>query len=237
MGEDRTSREVNAVVFTDLVGFTALTEAHGDETALGAVSRARDIVRAASEDHGLRIIKSVGDGFLLLSRDAGAAMAGALDALKGVCREPHLPVMRVGIDAGPVLVTDDDVFGGVVNRAARVCAEAQPDQVLVTKEVLDLADPPTGAQARRLGPRLLRNLTTPVHIFVLAHECDNEFVTDPVCRMSVPREESTLSVTIHHDTFYFCSLDCLRRFSIDVHGLGGAASVDSKEQRENDVPN
>ena len=207
--EDQISR---SVIVADLVGFSALTEAHGDREALGAVEGATRIIQETARSHGITIVKSLGDGFLMFSEDPRSAMAGALEAVERVCEKPHLPVMRAGIDAGAVICKDGDIFGGVVNRAARVCAEAAPDQVAVTRAVLDLAPPPGDVVAASLGKRRLRNISTEVEIFALQKECASGHVVDPVCRMSLPLEAAHSSVTLSTGRYHFCSVGCHERF-------------------------
>lgn len=204
-----------AVVVADLAGFSALTEAHGDREALSVVEEATDIIHETASSHAMTLVKSLGDGFLLLCHDPGDAMAGAIEATERVCDRPRLPVMRAGVDAGAVIFKDGDIFGRVVNRAARVCAEAAPDQVVVTRAVLHLAPPPGDVVAVPLGRRRLRNIATGVEIFALQKECASGHVLDPVCRMSIPLGEVDSSLTTANDTYHFCSAGCRGLFEAD----------------------
>lgn len=223
-----------AVVVADLAGFSALTEAHGDHDALGAVEEATGIIHEVTASHGITLVKSLGDGFLMFSEDPHSAMAGAVEAVERVCEKPRLPVMRAGIDAGAVICKDGDIFGGVVNRAARVCAEAAPDQVAVTRAVLDLAPPPGDVVAVSLGRRRLRNISTAVEIFALQKECASGHVVDPVCRMSLPLETVHSSVTISTDTYHFCSAGCLERFEADPSLFTEANRSATRHAKETD---
>lgn len=152
---------------------------------------------------------------MMFSEDPRAAMAGAVKAVERVCEKPRLPVMRAGIDAGQVICKKGDIFEGVVNRSTRVCAEAAPDQVAVTRAVLDLAPPPGDVVAASLGRRRLRNISTEIELFVLQKECASGHVIDPVCRMSIPLEAVHSSVTLSTETYHFCSTGCRRRFEAD----------------------
>lgn len=204
-----------AVLVADLAGFSALTEAHGDREALSVVEEASALINETARAHGMTLVKSLGDGFLLRCQDPYSAMAGALEAVKRVCERPRLPVMRAGVDAGLVLCKDGDIFGGVVNRAARVCAEAAPDQVVVTRAVLNLAPPPGDVVAVPLGTRRLRNIPSEVEIFALQKECASGHVVDPVCRMSIPPHEVHSSTTTVDGTYQFCSAGCRELFETD----------------------
>lgn len=220
-----------AVIVVDLAGFSALTEAHGDHEALGAIEEANGIIRETAASHGITLVKSLGDGSLMFSEDARAAMAGAVEAVERVCEKPRLPVMRAGIDAGTVICKDGDIFGGVVNRAARVCAEAAPDQVEVTRAVLNLGRPPGDVVAVSLGRRRLRNISIEVEIFALQKECASGHVVDPVCRMSLPLDGVHSQVTLATDTYHFCSAGCRERFELDPSlftPARGSSTGDSK---------
>jgi adenylate cyclase len=127
-----------AVAFVDLAGFTALTEAHGDEEAVGLVERFTAITRAALGD-GDQFIKSIGDAVMLTSSTPEAALALVQQLFEGCYRESDFPLPRAGIHAGRVIARGDDVFGGTVNLAARVAAQAFGGQVLATAKVADAA--------------------------------------------------------------------------------------------------
>src|SRR5919197_1424184 len=126
-------------VFADLVGYTALTDRHGDEAAARVAREFRRTMCALSRDHGAWQVKSMGDGVMIWSPDAGEAVALAADALERVgAREDLLPV-RVGVHTGPAVMRGRDWYGGAVNVAARLAAEAQPNEALISAATRDAA--------------------------------------------------------------------------------------------------
>ena len=122
------------VMFTDIVGSSALAEALGDARWTEAVSAHVAQLTGAIEDEGGRMIKSLGDGTMSTFSGAGAAMRAAQAiqrSLAAQSKEPRLRV-RIGLHTGDVIEAGDDFFGTVVNKAARVAATAPPGEILVS---------------------------------------------------------------------------------------------------------
>lgn len=127
-----TQRATGAVLFTDLVGFTAYTEAAGDDAAVRVLDMQSSLAGAVVADHdGARIVKELGDGLLLWFDAADCGLAAALEIHASVDQarsEGTLPVaMRLGLHFGEVSVRGDDVVGLTVNTAARIVALAGPE--------------------------------------------------------------------------------------------------------------
>ena len=108
------------VAFTDLEDFTSYTEAEGDDTAsrllIGHHRESAAIVRA----RGGRVLKRLGDGLMLTFPEPEAAVLACLELGEAAPLR-----LRAGIHGGHVMVTSDDVFGHVVNLAARVTSPPQ----------------------------------------------------------------------------------------------------------------
>lgn len=108
--------------FVDMAGFTALTEAQGDEDAADLATMFADITRAALAP-GDRLIKTIGDAVLITSPDAAAGLSLIERLLTEAAAEARLPTLRAGLHHGEAVERDGDVFGAAVNLAARVAAE------------------------------------------------------------------------------------------------------------------
>jgi class 3 adenylate cyclase len=117
------------VLFADLSGFEVLTDARGDCAAADVAMRFVTLVRA-SLTGGARLLKTLGDGVLVVAPNMTAARAIAVGIREHVRREPDLLPVRVGICEGPVVWRDHDVFGATVNRAARLADAAEPWEIL-----------------------------------------------------------------------------------------------------------
>jgi adenylate cyclase len=120
--------ETAAVLFADLSGFAALTEAQGDSVAADVATRFADLARA-SVVRDARLLKTLGDGVLIVATDIAAARATATRLRDLVRRDPALPPVRSGICDGAVVWRDGDVFGATVNRAARLTNAAKPWEI------------------------------------------------------------------------------------------------------------
>ena len=119
-------------VFADLVGYTALTEERGDAAAAAVAREFRRTMSALSRRHGAWQVKSMGDGAMIWAPDAREAVALAAHAVEEIgARDDLLPV-RVGVHTGPAVMRGCDWYGSAVNVAARLAAEAEPNQALVS---------------------------------------------------------------------------------------------------------
>ncbi|MBI5158371.1 MAG: DUF4242 domain-containing protein [Acidimicrobiia bacterium] len=132
-----------AIMFTDLVGSTALAGAVGDREFLRLLEEHDLIVRRVFVARLGREVKHTGDGFLAAFEDVTSSLWAALDILEGFRERdaqsgPSLHV-RIGVSAGEPVDHNDDIYGTAVNLASRLCAAAQPDRVLVSGVVRELA--------------------------------------------------------------------------------------------------
>lgn len=200
--------------FVDLAGFTALTEAHGDEEAVSLLDRFETIaVTALGPDD--RFVKTIGDAVMIAFADADAAIAGTTRLFDACMSEPEMPMPRAGLHHGGAIERGGDYFGGTVNLAARVAAQAHGGQVLATDTVADVARR-RGVRVVDLGSFSLRNLARPVELFELPLcPVAAGSAVDPVCRMQVPRASAAGRLR-HDDTDYWvCSLRCAGAFAAE----------------------
>jgi adenylate cyclase len=149
-------------LFADLVGFTALAEAEGDDRALEVVIDLQGRVRGLLAEHGAEQVKSIGDGLMLRCTSPAAGVRLGLRLVAELASDPGFPPVRVGVHTGPALSREGDWYGRTVNVAARLCSVAPGGEVLVSEATRDAA----GALRRvDWGDRhlhWLRNVTEPV---------------------------------------------------------------------------
>ena len=127
------TRRLAAIVFTDIVGFSKLTE--GDEvTALELLATQKQIVQPLVQEFGGQWLKEIGDGLLLSFPSSYDAVRCAIRIQKAVGGIEHL-VLRIGIHQGDVVQTETDVLGSGVNIASRVETVAPPGGVAVSDKV------------------------------------------------------------------------------------------------------
>lgn len=152
-----------AVAFVDVTGFTHLTEEQGDDAGADVAIGFAGLVQEVAVNHGGVVVKLLGDGALLRFPNATRAVKG-VQALRGRMSREGLPPIHAGIDSGPVVRRDGDVFGTVVNLAARASRKAAPGEILVTEAVITEWNGSELSFEQR-GPLRLRGLTRPVNLY------------------------------------------------------------------------
>ena len=159
--------KTTTVIYADLVGYSAATEAHGDETAAALALRLADLAAAScAPEAGDRLVKSIGDAVLCSSTNPADGLRLAARLNQAVLNERHFPSLRTGLCEGAVVERRGDIFGAVVNLAARIAELAEPGEVLATIEVADAAVR-LEVPVSRVGPRRMKNLHDAHELFRL----------------------------------------------------------------------
>lgn len=128
------------VFFSDIEGSTQLNEELGDRAFLKVLAKHDEVVRTAIETHGGHVVKTQGDGFMVVFRHASDGVRAALAIQERLGRErgrlrTHDVAVRIGLHRGAVVARDGDYFGRNVALAARVAAVASGGEVLVSDEL------------------------------------------------------------------------------------------------------
>lgn len=131
------------LMFTDIVGSTALGEELGDAELHRLVKIHDRLTQEQIHRHHGRVVKNTGDGVLASFSDASAAVTCAqhLQRTFAAHRQTHAdkPLhIRIGMSAGEPISQSKDLFGSVVNLAARVCDKASADEIMVAPVVREL---------------------------------------------------------------------------------------------------
>jgi adenylate cyclase len=165
---ERETAEIGSVdatiAFVDIASFTALAEVSGDDVAVRALDRIDAVVRRLLVEHYGKLVKQVGDGFMLAFRDPADAVQFAVATQTALASDPDLPAIRVGINAGPALYRTGDYLGGAVNVASRVVNSAMPGQILLTEPVAKAASN-DGIPVEELGVRMMRGVDEPLALY------------------------------------------------------------------------
>jgi adenylate cyclase len=133
--DNATARRELVVGFADLVGWTPLSLSSTPARLAQLVQRFERHLADAASPYGVRIVKLLGDGAMVVSGDADDACAFAMRLVATVAADDELPPVRVGLAAGQVMVLGGDHHGDVVNLAARLSASAPAEAVLVDDAV------------------------------------------------------------------------------------------------------
>lgn len=128
------------VLFTDIAGSTAMTQALGDAGAQKVVRVHNRIVREALRAHSGREVKHTGDGIMASFNKTSDGVDASIRMQKETALhnqvQPDLPLhLKIGLNAGEPIVEDNDLFGTTVQLSARIVDKASPDEIFVSEIV------------------------------------------------------------------------------------------------------
>jgi len=160
-------RQLAAIVFTDVVGYSA--RMHGDETGTMALARmdfAR--MRTLATEHQGEVLKSTGDGLLICFASVVQAVACALQVQREFAsRPPGALQHRIGIHLGDVFRSAGDATGDGVNLAARFQTRARPGTVCISQSVYDAVRGKLPMRVEPLGGTHFKNIAEPITVFLV----------------------------------------------------------------------
>jgi len=157
------------ILFTDVEGSTALTQRLGDAKAQELLRTHNRIVRDALRSHSGSEIKHTGDGIMASFASASRALECAIEIQRAFAQHnesnPDTPIrVRIGLNAGEPVAEEKDLFGTAVQLAARICAHAEPDEILTSDLIKGLAAGKGFLFADR-GDVALRGFEEPVRLY------------------------------------------------------------------------
>ena len=164
-------RRMTAVLLADVVGYSRLMSTDEEATHLMLAECFGSLIEPKISEHGGRLIRTSGDGLLVEFGSAldavrcGIEIQRELSARNAVVNKERRFQMRIGVNAGDVIVDDRDIYGNSVNIAARLETLAEPGELFVTNSVRDqlLGHPDLVFKDR--GRHRLRNIDHPTQIF------------------------------------------------------------------------
>ena len=171
-GADARDPGIRTVLFTDVVNSTSLTQLLGDEAALVMLGVHDTIVRDALSALGGREVKHTGDGIMASFVSTAGAVRCAIQIQRelekhGQKNSEHALKVRVGAAVGEPVEQNNDLFGSTVQLAARLCAHARPEQILVSNAIAELCLG-KGFSFEDLGEVSLKGFNSPVRAHAAA---------------------------------------------------------------------
>jgi class 3 adenylate cyclase/pimeloyl-ACP methyl ester carboxylesterase len=163
---------IQTILFTDMEGSTTLTQRLGDAKAQEVLRTHNRIVRDALKAHGGSEIKHTGDGIMASFTSASRALECAIAIQRALAQHnesnPDTPIrVRIGLNAGEPVAEEEDLFGTAVQLAARICAYAEPGEILAANVVRELAAGKSFLFSDR-GEVALRGFEDPVRLYEVA---------------------------------------------------------------------
>jgi len=172
-------RHLAAIMFTDMVGYTALAQAD-EGVALDVLGRHNRLLRPLFARFRGREVKTVGDAFLVEFESALDAAQCAIE-IQRILHEYNLSSsdqwrirIRIGIHVGDVVRADGDVLGDAVNVASRIESLADPEGICLTQQVFDQVQNKIASRLVKLPPHDLKNVSFPVGVYKVVQPWEAE---------------------------------------------------------------
>jgi DNA-binding NarL/FixJ family response regulator/class 3 adenylate cyclase len=225
------------IMFTDVVGSTTLYDRYGDDEADAQRGRHFAVLREVVAAHEGREVKSTGDGLMVTSSSAVAAVRCAVELQRATTGAPDGLDVRIGIDAGEPLSEGGDLYGTPVIVASRLCDAAGPGEVLATQVVRQIAGPRVAELMRPAGSFRVKGISESVATALVRwREDDGEDA--PPAREDAPLRPIT--VVIADDQRLLRSgfrviLDAEPDVTVVGEAADGHAAVDVVARRRPDV--
>jgi class 3 adenylate cyclase/pimeloyl-ACP methyl ester carboxylesterase len=163
-----TARRLAAILAADVVGFSAKMEKDEEGTLRQVKALQRDVVEPHVKDHGGRLVKTTGDGFLIEFGSPSEALRAAIDVQQGAGARGDLR-LRIGINLGEIIVDDDgDIYGDDVNIAARLQTLTDPGGIMVSGKVFDEVEDQEICSFEARGKQQVKNIARPVRLYAVA---------------------------------------------------------------------
>lgn len=157
------SRQLAAIMFTDIVGYTALM-GEDEQKAFDLLRKNRQVQRPLIEKYGGRWIKELGDGVMATFSNATDAVLCA-GAIQKTCLDISDLKLRIGINLGEVIFEDNDVFGDGVNIASRLQSLAPAGGIFISESVQQNISNKKGIETIYIREEMLKHVKSPVQIF------------------------------------------------------------------------
>src|SRR5580704_4134306 len=156
------TRQLAAIMFTDIVGYTALMGSD-EQKAFDLVKSNRQIQRPTIEAHNGRFIKELGDGVLASFNTATDAVSAAIK-IQLDCHALNKFQLKIGIHLGEVFFENEDIFGDGVNIASRIQSAAEPGCIYISEAVHNNISN-KNFETRFIAEENLKNVKHPIKIY------------------------------------------------------------------------
>jgi len=176
-------RRLAAIMFTDMVGYSALAQSD-EAAALAALDRHNRLLRPIFAKFRGREVKTVGDAFLVEFESALDATRCALELQRSLHEYNQSSPgewktqIRIGIHVGDVVQTDGDVLGDAVNIASRIEPLADPGGICLSQQTYDQVQNKISVQIVKMAPVLLKNIRLPMTVYKILEPWDGRAPVD-----------------------------------------------------------
>src|SRR5450432_3319289 len=161
-------RQLAAILFADMTGYTALMQ---ENEHLGRLKRRRlkEVLESTITLYNGKILQNYGDGSLSIFQSAIDSVRCSIDIQHQLQEQLQVP-LRMGIHTGDVIIEDEAIYGDGVNLASRIESLAVPGGIFISEKVLDEIKNQEDISTREMGYFELKNVKQPVRIYAIANE-------------------------------------------------------------------
>jgi class 3 adenylate cyclase len=173
---ERVGRRLAAIMAADVAGYSRLMHDDEEATHTRLAALLADAAEPAIAEHGGRIVKNTGDGFLAEFPSAVEAVRAAAYFQNKVREltfgdpEDRRLLFRVGINVGDLIVEAHDIFGDGVNIAARLEGIAEPGGICISSSAYDQVRGKVAVEFADMGVQNLKNIARPVRVYAVVRE-------------------------------------------------------------------
>lgn len=157
------SRQLAAIMFTDIVGYTAMM-GNNEQKAFELLRKNREIQKPIIEEYGGRLIKELGDGILASFPAVSNAVYAAIK-IQEACIDSKAFELRIGIHQGEVVFENNDIFGDAVNIASRLQVLAPPAGIFVSESVQRDLSNKNDIRSEFVSVENLKNVKDPIRVY------------------------------------------------------------------------
>jgi TolB-like protein/class 3 adenylate cyclase/TolA-binding protein len=162
------SRQLAAILFTDIVGYTALMQ-ENEQAAVGLIKHYNTTLNKTVGLHHGKVLNYYGDGSLCSFTSVREALNCALEIQRDLQSAPSVP-LRIGLHIGEVFFEEDKALGDGVNIASRIQSLGQANTILFSKEIADKISNQPEFRSVSLGLFEFKNVIKPIEVFALENE-------------------------------------------------------------------
>ena len=194
MSADTEQRKLAAIMFTDMVGYSALSQ-RDDKLALELLEEHRQLLREIFPRFNGTEIKTIGDAFLVEFNSALEAAQCAIEIQRTLAKRNHDVTadrrieLKIGIHIGDVVHRGGDVYGDGVNIASRIEPLAGAGGICVSMDVERQIRNALEARFEKLAPTELKNISVPMDLFRIVLPWERNTGLKPE-RRAAPRQRS-----------------------------------------------
>lgn len=202
----KSSRQLAAIMFTDIVGYTALMGAD-EQKAFELLRKNRELQKPIIEQYEGRWIKELGDGVMASFNTVSDAVNAAIK-IQEACSSSKEFQLRIGIHQGEVVFEANDIFGDAVNIASRIQALATPGGIYISESIHNNISNKKEIKTKFVKTETLKNVKEPVRIFevIIAGQTNKSTLEEQI---KIPADKSIavlpfVNMSNDAEQEYFC---------------------------------